>query len=116
VSVLSLNKADAARLLVDAPSVRTASSTLATTGPQESLRVVATSSRRFHVSLCNDQATESVYLSFNDVPFTATTSADAVIDPNECFEIDQDNLYTGSIRAVTENATSTHLFVTELNL
>jgi len=97
----------------------TASSTLYVVGDDISTQVLASYSNRRYARICNNtpnkSASQDIYLSLGSSAITATTSADQVIEEDECWEIERDFNYTGAIQVMSDASTSTDsVFVTEL--
>lgn len=75
-------------------------------------RILATSTRKYAI-ICNDDASDKLYLSLDaDKPVTTTgENTSVVVAVNSCYEIDTDNLYTGSIRA--SSTVSSNVYILE---
>ena len=93
----------------------------ATSGPMTVLadvQLLATSSSRTNVIICNDSA-QVVYLNLNqdiavDLNGVPTSTASVRLNANGgCYEIDELNLYQGAIRASSTNETASLLFISE---
>lgn len=94
------------------PSFNSASSTVYAVGHQLSTKVLDQRGGRAYAILCNNDS-YTKYISFSATSITSTTSAGVRLAASTCYEIDQDNLYTGEIEVIQETATSTSLIVTE---
>ena len=77
-----------------------------------STQVLATTSRRTYAVICNTTATNSAYLSFRADRVPANGLLDFELGTGECYEIDNDNLYVGAVRATSSTGTI-NLTVTE---
>ena len=70
--------------------------------------------QRAYTIICNDSA-QVVYLNMNgDKPFVSSTGVR--VAAGACYEISQDNLYTGAIWASSTNQTSSFLNIVDYTL
>lgn len=90
-------------------------SEIATTGSMVingDVRVLSTTTDRAYALFCNDESTNAMYIGFNkDTPMTKDKKG-IKLEAGECYEINRNNLYTGSVRATSTTATDT-LTITE---
>lgn len=96
------------------PSYSTASSTLYSVGNQLSTKVLDQRGGRGYAILCNvNPPGNKAYIDFGTTAITATTSADVLLAVNTCYEINNQNLFTGQVNVISETATTTSILVTE---
>ncbi len=91
----------------------TSSSTVATVTSDR--QIMSTTTTRLYLAICNDSTTV-VYLGIDaDTPLAEDGSnRDIRLNANGgCFEIDQNNLYVGAVRASSTNETSSNLIISE---
>lgn len=94
---------------------RTSSSTAYSVGSDISTTVLESKGSRRYASFCNHSNGNQLYLIFSSTVTTATTSGAIIVDVDECFELKGDQLYTGEVQVIQENATTTNsLLVSEL--
>ena len=92
------------------PTFTSASSTVYTIGNQLSTQVLASSGGRSYAILCNTGSNRA-YINFGTALATGTTTQDVSIATNSCYEIDQDNLFTGVVTAIQDTSSSTATFI-----
>lgn len=94
-------------------SNNTSSSSVFEIGIGVSSRILQPMGGRGYARICNDQATNKLYLAFRSTAINATSSASTVVAVNNCYEITRDNLWTGTVHAISETASTTKITVTE---
>lgn len=92
------------------PSYRTASSTTYTIGHQYSTKVLDQRGGRGYANFCNNTANRA-YLVTTSTNVTSTSTAFALMDAGECYEITPDNLIVGEIHAIADTGTTTTKFI-----
>ncbi len=80
-------------------------------GPGNSEQVAATSTSRKYLVLSNDSA-EAVYLSFSN---PASVNSGMLLAASSTYEINPDNLFVGSVHAITTGAASSSVLIIEAN-
>jgi len=96
-----------------APSYNSALSTVYAVGPQGNTSILTQKGARGYASICNNSANKG-YIYLYSTTTVATTSASVPLPAAGCYTINSENLYTGAVGYVSETATTTSLFVTEL--
>lgn len=119
--VFSLGAKDLGGVVQNTATYSTASSTPYAVGNQVSTKVLDSYSRRAYARICNNTpndlaGSQDIYVVFGSTAITATTSADQVIENDECYEIEAPHLYIGEVQILTETATTSGgaVYVTEL--
>jgi len=90
--------------------VTNASSTVATT--TGGTLILAANYDRQYVSLCNDDATNPVYVHFASATTSVVSKEGYKLKATECYEIDTSNLYVGAIYGI---ATGGNVVITTLS-
>jgi hypothetical protein len=85
----------------------TASSTQYTAGDDISVEILQSKSNRVYAEICNNTWGNTAYLEFGSTVITATSSADRPLLADNCYVINETNLYTGMIQVITDGTAST---------
>lgn len=87
--------------------------TAATSGPMtvtSDVQILATSTRRAYAIICNDSS-QVVYLGINNDVAVNSNNGIRLNASGGCYEINDQNLYAGSVRASSTNETASKLLI-----